>query len=198
MKNIIFLLLCVASFASCKAQFLTSLNPPSSSTPNLYFSDMDQDMNKFVGTWEYTNGSTTFILTLQKKLMVPFDNQFEDLLVGEYSYSVGGNTIVNTLPLLDNLSIVGREHNVAGREIYPNNLFVKCNDCGPNERRFTLSFIDPERTYLLSRLTIRYLIGSNPEKIKAVISDKHMVLLPSANSPTEPRVPYGEYIMTKQ
>jgi hypothetical protein len=59
-------------------------------------------------------------------------------------------------------------------------------------------FIDPERKYLSTTLTIRYLIDlTDPEKITATILARHGVVIPEDGF-TSPRVPYGTYLMEKQ
>ena len=63
-----------------------------------------------------------------------------------------------------------------------------------------LNFHDPERNYLSLSLVLRYLPQSfgTPEKMTAALIDNDSVMLPDENSPTVPRVPYGEYLMVKQ
>lgn len=183
----------------CKAQTIVPLDADEEQSTSTYFKDTNMDMDKFVGTWVFNDGSGKILtITLQKKLMVPFDNHFEDLLIGEYKYEINGYTVVNTLPLLNDTNIVGLEHKISGREIYPNNMFVPCPSCSPTEKRFTLSFEDPLRPYLMAAINLRYLIGVTPEKLQATIYQQDAVILPNDYSLSQPRVPFGEYVLTKQ
>lgn len=156
-------------------------------------------MEKFVGTWQYIVGNDSLTIVLQKKTMVPYKVFFEDLLVGEYEYILSGTTVVNTIHLLNNSSIPVVEHNIIGRRIVPNNAQPICTDCNSSDRRFKLYFFDSEREYLRSvRITLQYITNSSPSQIKVTIAAEDGTILPHENAPTVTRVPYGDYIMTKQ
>ncbi len=55
------------------------------------------ELDKFVGTWQCANGSTTFIIKL-KKVAYNFriNNTTEDILMGTHSYTVGGVVVDDT------------------------------------------------------------------------------------------------------
>ncbi|KGO86208.1 hypothetical protein Q764_13740 [Flavobacterium suncheonense GH29-5 = DSM 17707] len=184
---------------SCKAQVVPLNTYYDDASTGAYFKDTFDEMNKFVGTWKFTSGNTTLTITLEKKENV-FDGEFyEDLLIGEYKYVKNGIELINTLPVLNDPSITGRYHNISGRQIIPNNIFVLCNDCTQNERRFKLHFNDPQRDYLSVSIILRYLLNeSNPNKMTVTVFANDGVMLPYNGAPTEPRVPYGEYLMIKQ
>lgn len=185
---------------ACKAQTV-SLDASYWEYPEgTYIKDTFNEMDKFVGTWQYTDGTNTFIIVLQKKTHIYNGEYYEDFLVGEYRYVSNGVEIVNTLPLLNaSININGDDNNIQGKMIIPNNMFPSCDDCDDIERRFQLGFYDPERKYLSLSLVIRYLAPSTGLSIKmtATLVSNGGVIIP-VNSPTEPRVPYGEYIMIKQ
>ncbi len=171
------------------------LNNPAGS----YFKDYDNEMDKFVGTWQYAIGNESLTIVLQKKTMVPYKELFEDLLVGEYKYILNGSTVVNTIHLLNNSSIPVVEHNILGRRIFPNNAQPICTDCSSSDRRFKLYFFDSERDYLRSvRMTLQYITNSSPSQMKVTIAPEDGCILPYDDAPIETRVPYGEYLMTKQ
>lgn len=68
---------------------------------NTYFSDLDGTFHPFTGTWEYSSGNHVFRVVLSKleHIYDPTYKQYEDVMVGNYSYSMdGGNTFVtNTM-----------------------------------------------------------------------------------------------------
>ncbi|MGV7105577.1 DUF6705 family protein [Flavobacterium sp. U410] len=200
MKNIFLLLICVVFVISCKAQTVSLTTPRYEVFQGAYFKDLDNEMDKYIGTWQYTHGTDTLTIVLQKKTHIYNGKYYEDLLIGEYRFASNGIEIVNTLSLLSNTTIIGREHNISGRFIQPYNMYPICNDCNSNEKRFMLNFHDPERNYLSLSLVLRYLPQSfgTPEKMTATLFDNDSVMLPDENSPTVPRVPYGEYLMVKQ
>lgn len=164
-----------------------------------YFKDLNNEFEKFEGTWLYENGNTSLKIVLEKVEMDydGSDYYFDDLY-GEYQYIENGVEQINTLGNFG-LSPQGSERSIGGGMIIPNNLFLKCDDCAPNERRVMLYISDPQREYLNYAIVLRYLIGqTNPEKMTVTIFAEHGAMLPSANSPTSLRVPDGEYLMEKQ
>ncbi len=200
MKNIFFTIIILITL-SCKAQ-IVPLEANYWEVPNgSYFKDTFNEMDKFVGTWKFETSTDTLIIIIQKKTYVYDGDEFyEDLLIGEYHYVSNGVEQVNTLPLLNDATIIGRYHNISGKHIIPNqNLYVKCINCDVSERRFILNFHDSDRNYLSVSIVLRYLLNqTNPEKMTATIVANGGVMIPNENSPTAPRVPYGEYTMIKQ
>ncbi|TRW23345.1 hypothetical protein FMM05_14220 [Flavobacterium zepuense] len=73
-----------------------------------YYKDLNNDLNRYVGTWKYTNGTTSLTVTLQKKVMQHIINApygyYEDLVIGEYKYILNGVEKINTLPLLTSIT----------------------------------------------------------------------------------------------
>lgn len=190
----------LVAFLSCKAQSpIVNLDARISNTPNgAYFKDVNEELNKFEGEWKYSMGSIVFTIILQKKTMLYDGEHYEDLLIGEYKYLSNGITLVNTLALLDDISIVGGYHNISGRTISYNDDSPICSDCNKGERRINLFFDDPDRPYLSASITIRYIQGTDPEQIRVKLIGGESTILPDENSPELMRVPNGTYIMTKQ
>ena len=113
-----------------------------------YYKDTHNDFNNYIGTWKYTNGTTSLTITLQKKTMVPHTygqkNIFEDVIVGEYKYVLNGTELINTLPQLTlNFPDVINYNIVGNAIIAPGTGY--CYDCGPNDRKIVLIFSDPNR-----------------------------------------------------
>ncbi|MCK7590503.1 hypothetical protein M0G43_07965 [Subsaxibacter sp. CAU 1640] len=162
-----------------------------------YFKDLNNELNKFEGTWVCNISGMTFTIKILKKTMVFNGKDYEDILIGEYKYVENGNEVINTLANINNSN--SAKHNIYGRRIIANDMYVKCDDCLPSERRVKLFITDSERKYLSVSLVLRYLTDeANPEKMTATIKSNGGVIIPDDNSPTSLRVPYGEYLMIKQ
>lgn len=207
MKNIILTTIIAFITLACKAQTV-GLDAKYGGLPlGAYFKDLNNEMDKYVGTWQYINGNDTLTIVIQKKIHVLSGlGYYEDLLIGEYRYISNGVVIVNTLPLLDNTTLIGRDFNISGKLPINRYLWVKCLECGVDEKRFALGFWDPERPYLTStKIVFRYLPlalnengSTSPIRMTATILATHGVSIPTEDSPVSPRVPYGEYLMVKQ
>jgi hypothetical protein len=199
MKNLFFTISILLLALSCKAQ--SPIVPLDTYiheiADNSYVKDIDNELNKFIDTWIFSDGTSTFTLVLQKQIQTFNDDYYEDYMIGEYSYSINGLTIVNTIPFINNTNL-NLQRNIGGRYVVKGPDY-NCTDCLPNERRIDLYFSDPERKYLPNSMIIRYLIDqNNPEKITATIYRRGSIVLPYENAPTSPRVPYGTYLMEKQ
>ena len=78
-----------------------------------YIKDVNNDFNKFAGTWKYTNGTEilTIVITKAEHILDTEYNVYQDYLVGEYSYTTDGGAtyIVNTIA--QNLGIIDKRFN---------------------------------------------------------------------------------------
>lgn len=199
MKNILLNTIAIVLFFSCKAQNpIVAIDAPRTSTVDgAYFKDLNNELNKFVGTWIFSDGTNQFTLELKKVEMVFDGTDYIDKLVGEYKFVSNGVELVNTLQNINNPNTA--KHNVKSRRIIGKDDFIKCEDCAINERRIKFTFYDPERMYLSNALILRYLLNeTNPEKLTATIYSAGGVVLPTEDSPETPRVPIGFYTMEKQ
>ncbi|TYB78449.1 DUF6705 family protein [Bizionia myxarmorum] len=199
MKTPIYIiLLFIFSIVSCNAQSpVLPLYNQNEIINGAYYKDTENELDKFVGTWINTNGNTSLTVIFEKKLQVYNDEWYEDLLIGEYRYTVNGREIVNTF--LDLNIADPNYHSIAGNEIIFKNDRPSCSECTPTERRILMFFddSDPQRKHLSSYLAIRYVDVNGLEKIEAkLVSIGTTATL--EGSPTEPRVPYGDYVLVKQ
>lgn len=66
---------------------------------NIYFKDVNNLFNKFLGTWEYNNGNQYFKITFYKQIKT-FDGnyQYSDRIYSHFLYQYNGNTIYDTYP----------------------------------------------------------------------------------------------------
>ena len=200
MKNTIYILLFAITILSCRAQSpIVGLETLEHTISNgSYVKDLNNELDKFTGTWIFNNNDSTFIISLQKIEMNFNGDYYEDFLVGEYTYILNGFTLINTIPLLNSSPNDYDNRNIGGRYFISGQEYG-CEDCGDNEKRIDLYFNDPDRAYLSSSIILRYLVDeTNQKKISATIIATDGVILPYDGAPEEPRVPYGTYLMEKQ
>ena len=109
MKNIVKIILFVLTIASCKAQNTYPLSSfqPKHLNNNNYIKDTQNVYNNFAGTWQWTNGNSTFTIKLQKVeyWKAPNNNYFKDLILGGYKYVENNIVIVDRLIFTTNFTI---------------------------------------------------------------------------------------------
>lgn len=139
MKKALILLFSIA-IISCKAQTIKPLYLSGSFNSGNYYKDIDNDLDKFVGTWLYTNDIMTFKIILKKRTNIfdTYSNCYVDIIVGEYQYIENGIEQTNTLSSID----INPE-SYEGNQIR-GNLFSRCDGCLPGQRKVLhLSLFDP-------------------------------------------------------
>ena len=163
MKNTIYTLLFAITILSCKAQNpIVNIDERYKNTPlGGYFKDLNNEFDTFVGTWEFSSGTTELKIIISKQESFFDGEYYEDILIGEYEYKINGFIIVSTLSNLSDPNVSGREHNISGRTIITGNQFIPCQNCDSNERRMKLYFTDPDRNYLATSIVLRYLEKRN-------------------------------------
>ena len=113
MKNIILILTLILTL-SCKAQSNVVGYNSSNIPENAYCKDLNNDLNKFTGTWKFVNGNTELTIIIVKNEKVYhkyFSKYYIDELAGNYKYIENGIEIVNTLSnnFSENFSFSGSE-----------------------------------------------------------------------------------------
>ncbi|WP_298423734.1 DUF6705 family protein [uncultured Kordia sp.] len=108
MKNAWYCIILIISTFSCTAQTVVPLSTPSLDTPktNYYRKDLNNVLDKYVGTWTYTNGNTSFTIVLIKRLKVKITDYYTDEITGWYKYVENGVVKVNTLPMTHNKYLI--------------------------------------------------------------------------------------------
>ncbi|WP_438968582.1 DUF6705 family protein [Nonlabens sp.] len=98
MKNLL-LLLCCASLFSCVAQTypMEGNDYPLYRKQGMSFKDMNNNLNKFEGTWEYQDSTSKLTVILQKMEDYEVGSALSDVIVGNYIYEENGVEIINTL-----------------------------------------------------------------------------------------------------
>lgn len=202
MKTIVLFLLIVSGGYASAQQIEPLYDNPSYAKRNVYYKDLYNDLDTFVGTWMYTNGNTSLTITLQKKIRASRRNFFEDMLIGGYKYVVNGTTVVNTLPLLNNNYTNPIYYSLHGSCILGQNS-LGCIGCGPETRRLYLSFDEPNRDILMMgpRMIFERVDEGGVQKVKVVFKT---TMTGSREDPNhEPEfsdysVPFGTYVLTRQ
>ncbi|WP_430410940.1 DUF6705 family protein [Kordia sp.] len=199
MKYIIILALFIITI-NCKAQDpIVGLHETRTyGIPNgIYYKDIDGDLDKYVGTWKYTNGTTSLTITFRKILQYYNGKWYADKLIGDYKYIQNGVVIMNYLSRMNDPTVNNAQHYIKGnRIIYPFQV-VDCDNCSHMERRIELYFSDPLRKYLSQGLVIRHINANGTEKIQANIRLEDLRLAPEGTN-LEPRIPFGNYTLIKQ
>lgn len=187
MKNIIITALILLTL-SCKAQTIVPLSTSSFDAPdeNVYYKDLNNDLDKFTGTWKYINGSTEFTVIFEKSIKVDLDDDYyADMLSGWFKYQENGLIIANTLNMMpiDRQIIMGSTLNDDASSV-------------------GLHFYDPERPKMGVYLDIDYIEPSaNGEQPKITWNLYLTALSPKLPGESEPltdfRVPTS-LTLTKQ
>jgi hypothetical protein len=161
-----------------------------------YYKDTQNKLNNYLGTFVYTNGTTSLKFVFKKVLHKNKTFYTEDVIAGEYQYVVNGVEKVNTLNRFDLYTADEVwKHSIQGNNIYGAQTY--CNDCAPNEEHFyTYLFddvakagatFDVKKTTQNGKEAIRVLIGWSMREQKDT-------------DPTlpNPSLPGGYYVLVKQ
>ncbi|MGQ2982453.1 DUF6705 family protein [Flavobacterium sp.] len=207
MKTIFLISLLFVSIG-CKAQSpIKSLYEDDTNIQGAYYKDLNNDLSNFVGTWKYTNGTTSLTITLQKKEMqnhsYSYNNitYYEDILIGGYRYIENGVEKINTLPQLELNLTKSYQYHIAGNIILPP-ATDNCYGCLPNMRMIHLAFSDPTREVsgMESKMVFARADSDGVQKLLL----KFVVTSGGYNNINNPRphnsytVPFGEYLLVKQ
>lgn len=146
---------CLLSFTQIVAQSptlpLTTEDIGNNIPDNAYLKDLNDDLDKFVGTWEYFNNGEKLTIIIRKTEM--FGNEhsryFEDILEAKYRYEINGVVII------DNLQ--GSEMYIAGSSLVSNNL-----------NQIYLELVDPERKRVNYELKLEHQIELSMTSANAV------------------------------
>lgn len=169
--------------------------------PGAYYKDTANELNKFEGTWLYTNGTTSFKLVLQKRTMQLIKNYYKDVLVGGYQYIENGVEKVNWLSDVNATHAVISHHKVTGNYFVPNRRGVYpafCNTCPDDEKILSVSIGEPHAPGRFLNFRFKLNVGS-PNQI--IIYPMHRDML--VRSPDEPAQYYVlpldmNFTLTKQ
>lgn len=166
----IFLITISLLYISCKAQTIMQEEPLENRTTRdtgVYYKDFGNLLNQFEGTYLYTNGTTSFKMVLQKKVMSNVNNiYYEDILIGGYRYIENGIEKVNTLNALNQTYSNGWSYPIDGNNIMEGKM--RCPSCDNNEK-WILADIDDPVGHHVNELFIRKTTVGSQDAIKIFI-----------------------------
>jgi hypothetical protein len=203
MKNIILLIVAIVFSIGCSAQTKVSKTVNikdwnGDTEANVYYQDVDNDLDPYVGTWIFTDGNTSLKIVLKKEIKYLKANFYEDFLIGEYQYIENGVEKINTLSQLNIILAHQKGHEITGNMILENHNYPLCDDCLPNEKRIKLIFRDPIRQ-LGGELILRQITVNGQPALKAFKSTTSRIISIDEMSPyREMLVPSGYYTLIKQ
>lgn len=197
------ILLIIVSIMSCKAQSpIVDINDRQSElVDGAYLKDVYNELDKFVGTWVFIEGSTSLTIKFEKKILVQ-SRVYRDLLVGEYSYVEDGIEKINTLSMFDNEDELENlyEHNLIGSLIIYKKEFPGCSNCDITEKRVKIDFSDPslglEHLDGTMYMGLRFINELTP-KLQIDFAMRGTIILPDG-APIAPNLPFGRYLLIKQ
>ncbi|WP_157111589.1 DUF6705 family protein [Nonlabens spongiae] len=200
--KLLFLLTLMSSFTLHSQVILPldSIGFMPSPTPVKYYSDVNNEMDFFVGTWLYTEGSTTLKIHFKKETRVDWGDHFTDLLVGEYQYIENGVEMINTLDMIDSRN--GYEHIIDGRIRVTKCSWLPTSECRDGQVKFFLGLSDPNNEMTTATLIIHESyrdINDRRDAIRAyIIFTSHQTLDPGETY-DPPTMPWQkEYRMVRQ
>lgn len=128
---LLFLSLFVVSRASAQSPILplTTEDIGDNIPNNAYLKDLNNDLDKFVGTWQYSSNGTKLTVLIQKIEMYSNEHfhYYEDVLIGRYKFEVNGSVIIDNLVAIEPL--------ISGSVINPIN----------NNKLSFVGVVDPQR-----------------------------------------------------
>lgn len=214
MRNIVLIITILSITLTCKAQITTIPSYDSGATfgevNNAYYKDVDDFLNQFEGTWQYTNTIDTLTLKFVKKMKMKISYgrifYYTDFLVGEFRYTENGVEKANTLSNLTINYTNPFNYNMYSSAKTGKNSYPRCPECPENVERLMITFDEPENddAMLAADFVIRHEVDAGVEKIKAqfvlmtgpIGFKKGSDLIPS--TATKHSIPYGNYTLIKQ
>ncbi len=164
-------------------------------TPNVYYKDINNVLNGYVGSWKYETGNDLLLITFTK-LVHHYDanfNNYTDYLIGEYKYIENGIEVVNTLNSLSDPAINYLNHNIGGNLILFSSPVGEFVDGKKSE--VWVHFYDPIRPYIEAKAYLDLFVGTN-EFIRLKLRPDGL-RLPTPGATAKLRVPFGDYILTR-
>ena len=214
MKNIVLIITITFITLTCKAQItiLPSYGSGASfgEVNNAYYKDVDNFLNQFEGTWQYTNAIDTLTVNFVKKtkMKITYGTIFyyTDFLVGEFRYTENGVEKANTLTNLTINHTNPFNYNMYSSAKTGKNSYPICTECNENVERLIITFDEPgnDDAMLSADFVIRREVDAGVERIKV-----QFVLMTGpigfkkgsdliASTATKHSIPYGNYTLIKQ
>lgn len=166
---------------------------------DVYYKDLENELDDFVGTWLYIsdntplNSNVSLKIILKKEEMYYNGNYYRDLIVGEYQYIEDGVEKVNTL---NNINLVENiNHAVWGSIIRKDCNFLPASDCIEGETRLDLSLYDRLTGHPSDAIFHKRIINGQQALRANIVFNYYGLEKPAPN----PNMPWqGEYLLIKQ
>lgn len=213
MKNILLTTILFAAL-SCNAQTQIISRYDNTSTlgeiNNGYYKDVNDFLNQFEGTWQFTTTTDTLTVAFVKKMKMKIQDgnriYFADYLVGEFRYVENGVEKTNTLSNLLVNKLSPYDYNLYSSAKLGKKNPPKCDECPENVEQLMITFDEPanDDDMLAADFVIRREVDAGIERIKVqfvlmtgpIGFKKGSDLVPS--TATKHSIPYGNYTMIKQ
>ena len=170
-----------------------------SNAPGQYYKDIDHELDPYVGTWLYTNGSTTLKFEFVKVENLSNSRWSEDYIIGGYEYKIGSTILVNTIPDIPMVYINPIQHKVHGNRIFKKNNYPLCPECDVNELRLSLTFNEIASTMVGTLILRKTMVGGQEAiKLNLDVSGTITYLAGTPPPPSNFTVPVGDYVLIKQ
>lgn len=174
-------------------------NPDNFPALGVYYKDLNNILNDFVGTWKYSKDDNLFEIILEKKFMSSLNGYYYmDMLIGSYRYVENGIEKVNVI----------NTHDVSFPDGYSNPIMASfiltgksrgCDLCGINEKWIIGGIRDPV-SQTISNIFIRKSTHYEQEALKITIHYGEAVGV-TADAPERTPIsfpPAVEFILIKQ
>lgn len=190
---------------SCNSQNIVPIYNAPIETPNgTYYKDIDNNYDPYIGEWLWEENGNSLSILFSKKVMIQDGNDFEDFLIGGYSFFQNNIEIVNTFPLNDQNDGVFENSLIASSiTTQEKGYWPPCPECPNNTRYITLSIKDPTRPGLNGKACMIYFTDANGnEKMRIRIwntFNKNLVEMSDYDGPMEITIPENSiFTLTKQ
>jgi hypothetical protein len=155
MFMLLFLSLFVASPATAQSPILplTTEDIGDNIPNNAYLKDLNNDLDKFVGTWEYFENGEKLTINIQKIEMYTNENvhYYQDVLEARYKFEANGSVIIDNLLAIEPL--------IYGSVINPNN----------SNKLIFVELVDPQRKRVNYNLELTHQIELSMTRTNALV-----------------------------
>jgi hypothetical protein len=198
-KKYIIILLFVLNLFKTNAQAVLDISDYDGVTrvQGAYYKDTKNKLDPYVGSYVYTNGTTSLKFVFKKVLSKNGSLYSEDLIVGEYQYIENGVEKANTLNRF-NLNYTADDvwkHSVDSN--YIADAASYCTDCSPNEEHLYASLFDINAE-AGAIFDVKKIMHNGKEAIRVIIGWRMREHKENDPPLLQPFMPGGQYILTKE
>jgi hypothetical protein len=167
LKKIQYLLFVLINI-NCYSQQIISIEAKGKLQAGVYYTDLNNYLDTYEGTYVYSSGNVYFKMILQKKIMSNMNNiYYEDILVGAYQY-YDGEKYVNNLNDLNIIFSNGENYPIDGNSVCVGKKITMCPTCDTTEKWLYMSIHD-QSTHYISNFNLRKTVVNGQEAIKVYI-----------------------------